>query len=891
MRKKLKFFVSTENKILLHLKRFIKVEATKKVPKEITQVGIAQTLGSPRGSVSRALGNLISKGFVEEKLCRVESSKRRMNAYFLTWEGRTQEEDLENKLASELVEARSEDGTLSEYTIAEALELSDNELTLSELLGFIEVHGYYDPMLHKSGIDANVIKIGETVKLTKHTAVPAYPEVKAGEPATGPAVREIPPYMKVPSVRTFYGRTNELEEYPDLFKEYPVIIIKGMAGIGKTTLTAKVLSQFDPTWKTFWYRLQEWDSARSILQAFAEFFNTYEHSALIKELEAHPSDINMYNITKILMQEFHTMKAIIVFDDFHRASETVQQLFSGIIENLDAKVLIHLVLLSRTHLPVFDQRDSTLKKLVHEAQLSGLDMDSSRDLLGGKKVSEQDLHHIFSVTSGHPLALELIKNSGRVSDFSDMMKFINEQVFQKLSKSEKAALMSISVHRKPVSIQGFLIEDEADFEVIDELINKTLLFETEPSKYDIHDLIREFFYSRLIAKVRKEYHLNAALYYDSRIDEELNALEAVYHYIKADSQDKAAEIMITHAPLLIEKGYLDEAMAILTKFDSSVSTEYLARLYTLKGDILSTWGQWDNVFEYYWQCYFLNLLENIPESKEELLKLYGYIGWKTSEIDVALGNLRSSIEVLSSSGDVEGVTEIENSLAWLLWMTGNYAESEVIYKKLYDKMKADDDKLGAAKILLKLGNVYWGDEDLKKSTDSYDAGLYAFRELKDVFGMARSYSHLALVEIEKGNFEKSIEYHNKCISLSEKNQLKRVLGYVQLHKLQSLMLQGDLETASAELEKARSTFSILNDMLGLAYLSANEGYILKLSKQNKRAIGHFEDAIHYLRGFLMPYYKSKLYSELSNLYKLTGESDKAADAKSHAQEKQFQKEE
>jgi hypothetical protein len=41
----------------------------------------------------------------------------------------------------------------------------------------------------------------------------------------------------------------------------------------------------------------------------------------------------------------------------------------------------------------------------------------------------------------------------------------------------------------------------------------------------------------------------------------------------------------------------------------------------------------------------------------------------------------------------------------------------------------------------------------------------------------------------------------------------------------------------------------------------------------------------------MPYYKSLLYSELSALYKLTGESDKSQDAKIHAKEKDEQKEE
>jgi ATP/maltotriose-dependent transcriptional regulator MalT len=548
-------------------------------------------------------------------------------------------------------------------------------------------------------------------------------------------------------------------------------------------------------------------------------------------------------------------------------------------------------MLSRIHLPIFDQRDTELKGIVHEVQLGGLDMQSCKEMMGSKKISEQDFKKIYSVTSGHPLALELIKSSGRITDFSDMMKFINEQVFQKLSKPEKAALMSLSVHRKPVRVQGFLIEDESDYDTIDDLINKTLLSETEPGRYDIHDLIREFFYSRLIAKKRNEYHLNAALFYDSASDDELDILEAVYHYINAGTQDKAADIMINKAPALIAKGYLDEAMNILTKFDSRVSTEYLARLYTLKGDILSTWGEWDNVFEYYWQCYFLNMLEKTAVAKKELLKDYGYIGWKPSEVEVAMSNLTSSLDVLSESGDAGGVMEIKNSLAWMLWMTGSYRKSENIYTELLDMMNSSGDRPGAGKILIKLGNVHWGNEKLESASKTYDEALMKFRELKDNYGIARTYNHLAVCELEDNNYMKAEEFLQKSIRISEQNQHKRITAYSKIHRIQSTMLQGNYKDALVEIEDTRATFTLLNDMLGLAYLTAQEGYIFKLSKQNKRAITRFENALHYLRGFLMPYYKSKLYSELSSLYKLTGESDKSQDAKIHAMEKDEQMEE
>lgn len=884
MSKKLKFFVSSENKILLHLKRYVKVEPAKKVPKEIIQVGIANTLGSPRGSVSRALGNLIAKGFVEEKLCRVEASKRRMNAYFLTWEGRSQVEELEEKLAVELIEMRSPDGSVNEVTIAEAVELSNDMVTISELLRIVELNGFYDPAVHKPGdITAQGAAGGAGAKAEYDSVIRISP--------TERVKKEALQFMKIPPVRSFFGRKNELGLLSEHLKDHPVLIVKGMAGIGKTTLVAKLMLGQDPARKVFWFRFQEWDTSKGILQAVAEFFAANGRSSLLNELTGQGTELDMFRLSRILVQEFHSIKAIMVFDDFHRSSESVKQLFTALIEQLDPASTVHILFITRAHVPIYDQRDVSIKNLVMELELPGLDKDSAREMLGDAEISASAFEKLYNLTRGHPLALELVKQTGHVTDIGDMMKFINEQVFQKLKKDERSLLLSISIHRRPAPIPAFLVEDEADFDTVDELINRTILVEAEPTRYEIHDLIKEFFKSRLIAKNRIRYHKHAADYYSSSEAGDLDILEAVYHYINAGEQDMAAELMITKAPALISHGHLDEAMNILTKFDSRVSTEYLARLYTLKGDILSTWGEWDNVFEYYWQCYFISMLEKVNQPKWQLLGSYGYIGWKPSEIEVAVSNLNSSLDVLKQSGDEDGVLEIENSLAWLNWMTGSYKDSEDIYKKIQKKMEGQKDIQGIAKILIKLGNVYWADSKLDQSLKAYDKGLEQFSSISDDNGIARTNSLLALVYLELGDQPRADEHLEQCIQISEQRQFKKGLAYGLLHKAQQLMLQAKNDDALSVLGRAKEVFRVLNDSLGLGYLAAVEGYIYKLSNQYNDAVERFETTLSHLRGFLMPYYKSRMYTELSKLYKLTGDSEKAEQAQLQAIEKSEQKEE
>jgi tetratricopeptide (TPR) repeat protein/DNA-binding MarR family transcriptional regulator len=886
MRKKLKFFVSTENRILLHLKEYPKTDPAKRVPREITQQGIADTLGSPRGSVSRALSNLMRKNFVEENLCRVLDSKRRINAYFLTWDGRTQSGTLESRLATEMLEARLENGTVSEITVSEAIDMAEPRLSIPQLLKIVEREGFYDPSMQKLDAVEPSMEAGPGTATVDSGSIKAVPQ-EAVTPVPAVPVEKAFPYMSIPPVRMFFGRRNELDEFQIKFKKFPVFIVEGMAGIGKTTLVSKVLTDLESSWKIFWYRMQDWDKPRSILQGIAEFLNELGRGDLLTELNTSGQELNMYSITKILIAEFKEIKAVLVLDDFHRASDSLQQLLTALIESLDSESNVRLIIIARTHLPIYDLRDSTLKEKVNSLKLDGLDETSSREMFRGMDVQDEDFKKIYTVTGGHPLAIELIQASGNVSDFKDIMQFIKEQVLQKLTKEEKALFMSISVHRVPAPLRAFLIEDDADFDTVDSLINKTLLLELESDRYSVHNIIREFFYSRLVSKQRKAYHLHAAEYFSDAAVEDQNVIEAVFHYINADAQDSAAEIMITRAPELLERGYLEEAMNILTSFDSNVSLEHLARLNTLKGDILSIWGEWDNVFEYYWQSYFLTLManQNSEPDKAGFLKSVGLIGWKPPEVEAARTNLSSSLKVLSSSGDLEGAVEVENSLAWLNWMIGEYDDSEKLYNKLYNKLESKNDSSGTAKILIKLGNVYWSRNNLKHSIESYEKGLDLFRSSDDVYGTVRAISQLALMHVEGAEYDKGNEYIQKGLDLSDKYHFKKGWAYLLLHYAQNLVLQGKSEKARTELVKAQETFETLHDALGSAYSSALAGLISKYSGEPKQAIKHFELALRHMHGSMMPYYKSRMYKELSLIYKDTGDMKKSKESEQLAVQK------
>lgn len=102
--KKKRFRATANERILIHLLDYIREREEVEYPHEITQAGIAEILGTRRSHVSLALSSLKEKGYVEDKLGRVEDEIRRRKVYFLSHKGINHAKELrDNFLRKEIV--------------------------------------------------------------------------------------------------------------------------------------------------------------------------------------------------------------------------------------------------------------------------------------------------------------------------------------------------------------------------------------------------------------------------------------------------------------------------------------------------------------------------------------------------------------------------------------------------------------------------------------------------------------------------------------------------------------------------------------------------------------------------------------------------------------------
>ena len=59
-----------------------------------------------------------------------------------------------------------------------------------------------------------------------------------------------------------------------------MIIVYGIAGIGKTTLAVKLLNDLADKYNQFWYRFHEWDTLRNILTSISRFLESFNKDQL-----------------------------------------------------------------------------------------------------------------------------------------------------------------------------------------------------------------------------------------------------------------------------------------------------------------------------------------------------------------------------------------------------------------------------------------------------------------------------------------------------------------------------------------------------------------------------------------------------------------------------------
>lgn len=415
--------------------------------------------------------------------------------------------------------------------------------------------------------------------------------------------------IEIPRTKGFVGRDDKLSELFDSL-DRNIIVIEGIPGIGKTYISAKFAEKMNDIFDVYWYgNLNEVSTLSSVLRKFAYFLKGKNKPRLANSIEHF--GYNDYDVLiSLLKEELNFSNFVIFLDDYHKAEEELNPLLRELLSIEKSKIVV----ITRYE-PKFYNSVDKLEKRVVTVKIDSWNLDNTKMMLEerGIETSELVLTEIHERLHGHPQYLNLfcilaLNNSAEEllpnipKALKEAYDYLETEVYNSLSSSEKILLQTIAIFRVPESIEAFdgINESKDLSETLDKLINKLLVNEIGSNTFKVHDIIRDYCLSDPSKKALRRSHENAANYYLSLDDEPENILESSYHFEKAGLLEKSSELMIMNTQNFISKGFWDKIEVQLKKSIKSFQrktqrkeVELLACAHHAIGTLYETKGEYD----------------------------------------------------------------------------------------------------------------------------------------------------------------------------------------------------------------------------------------------------------------------------------------------------------
>jgi len=742
--------LTTEERILLHLLDHVRRAERFEVPFGMSQAGIALAIGVRRSHVSAILGEMGGRGHVSERVAHLEGGGRRRKVYALTPAGAQSAEALRQRVTSAPVRLRTPDGERP-MSLGQALPLRPRGTTLLELALAAERGPLdFEDARHRS-----------------------------------------PPAGAVPS--RFYGRSEELAAARAfLASPAPCLAVRGLPGVGKTAFLARIAETADPA-PCLWVRVTEWTAPEAVIASLAARLH-----AAGRTIEAPPEGkAGVEDFLAALAEAAKGVPFVLFLDDVHKANERVVQLLPGLLGALGG-TRAKLVVAGRRIPPFYSRRDVTLDGTVREVELGGLDGASATALLRDRGVPEARRPEVVSATKGHPLFLQLVAASGG-RGLADVRTYLREEVASRLEPREQEILSALGVHRHPVAAEA-ITREVPDVARLESLADRSLV-RLAGGAVDMHDVLREFFYSRLTTPQRLRLHGDAAAYYESRPDAEAR-VEIVYHLVQAGKGKEAAAILAGVGRSLAAKGLQDEVLRLAGMIDlRALEPADRVPLLLLRGEILSIRGEWRGA-----QASFDEAaataedLEDRRGHARAVLEV-GVLEYRRGDFDAARARFEEALRIVGDA-DVAIVARILNALGILDWQAGDLAAAAELYGRSRAAYAEAGDPAGVAGAINNLGILRWQQGDVDGALAHYAESLRMSEELGDSRTVAILYNNIGEAYRRKGDAPNAAKFYDRALALSE------TLGFLwhtgEVHRNLGRLLPGARGTE--HLERALAIF-------------------------------------------------------------------------------------
>ena len=794
-----------QERIFLHLSDYVDHSHKVEVPFALSQMGIANAVSIARSNVPRAISGMKEAGHLIERQAHVTGVSRKRKAHFLTDEGAKVADEIWGRVSETNVRVVFSDGRSEKTSLAEAIESTELPLRHVDMLRYMDDSGTID----LSGLTPELVERD----LSKHIE------------------KQLVSYLNdLPRTRRFYGREKELDVMANLLEAKSAsILVPGIAGIGKTSLSTKILDRFTHRRNLLYHRCQDWEGSRAFLEACAEWLSAVGNNDLSDYLASSPvPQTNM--AVNLIANGLSESPSLIVIDDLHKVGdETLYSILRELTLRINTLKEVGLVMFSRSFRMVVPESDQSGNIVTLVMPLQGLDAESSRQILTAMpKMDSDQFTHIYSLSRGHPLILELI-NRGNVAEtfHATLEAFVEKEIFSRLSGSEKRLLGAIAVFREPIPVQA-IHQVEGSVDLLDDLVEKGLARQSDAENFDVHDLVREFLLRSMDEEMKNSLHSSAVNWYRDK-DDPADRIEFIYHLSHTGDEDGIAEVLIAEGHGLVSSGHT-ELLTILNSLESSdFDSKSRGLIRELKGDILTIQGRWDEAEEEYDAATKHIGGGSAGHELARLLSARADIAVKRGAMDDSLELHRKALEIQISIRDAVGAARSYNNMGHIFRRRRDTRRALEVYGNVEDLLEKEKDQgLNDARIRLASAFIEMGELDRAR-----EHALSAYENTKESdqdFLHARSRAVLGRYYAKISDNDLALFHYSGALdTLSDQNdpqstvEVEMLLGQVLIdagrreeaaeHYLNGLavaesndfrMLQGELLARLGEVESDRS---------------------------------------------------------------------------------------
>lgn len=723
--------LTVKERILLHLSEFRDFADALTLPPELTQGGIAQAVWIDVRHVVQYVRPLAEEGLVTERMAHIEGGRRRRKVYELTGTGRMKAYGLQKQVKAEPVRLRDAQGSRV-APLAEVLKEAGGNLALLEVLRQLDAAGEVD---------------------VRELQIP-----------TGAAYLEV--LSEAPDLDTFVGRERELalltgeegDEGGRLF------VIRGVAGIGKSSLAAEACARLKGRRNLFWHRLRAWDTRDSILARLGAFLGSLGRPGLQAVLKRGDAD----RAPEVFREDLRGTQAFLVFDDAHEAAEEVEQFFRVLLEALVEARDARAAILTRTALSFYSRRHVVLQGVVQEVELSGLEADEVASYLAAFQMPEPS-HEVAHQLHGHPLFLELLRAHNPFSGaLVDVTRYLEEEVYAGLSERERGMMELASIYRVPVPREALFADPEWSLDDFLSLRDRALLRPVAEGRFEAHDTIREFFGDLLTPPQRELWSAFAV--------QQLRALASE----ATDAGEYAAS-----------SGYLSNALAL------STAPEEQAELWEALGDVSQHLGDLLAVSRAYREAAAL-AVEGEGRARGHRKSALALIDW--GDFKEAAEEVESGFEALGDASLVERGW-LHLARCRIMVETSRREEAKQDAQAALSIFEEEDDLSGQANAHIELAYlayyIGWWQEGEPTGQSHLETALELSKSLDDPDLAYRVHARLAeLIAIETGDSGEVAQHLAAIEALPQamENLVNRV-DYLQFRGWFNLVYTADDESA------------------------------------------------------------------------------------------------